>query len=41
VLIPATSRPERARENARAASDTILAAEQRALVERIVERGGG
>lgn len=39
VLIPATSRPERARENAAAGSDSILEPEQRTLVERIVQRG--
>jgi aryl-alcohol dehydrogenase-like predicted oxidoreductase len=41
VLIPATSKPERARENAAAGSGPALDAEQRRLVERISERGGG
>ncbi|HEY2603437.1 MAG TPA: aldo/keto reductase [Thermoleophilaceae bacterium] len=41
VLIPATSRPERARENAAAGSGPALDADQRALVERISRQGGG
>lgn len=41
VLIPATSRPERARSNAAAGSRPGLDAERRTLVERIVARGGG
>jgi diketogulonate reductase-like aldo/keto reductase len=35
VFIPATSRPERARENARAGEGPALTREQRALVERL------
>jgi diketogulonate reductase-like aldo/keto reductase len=34
-VIPATSRPERARENARAGDGTLFTPEQRALVERL------
>jgi len=41
VLIPATSKPERARENAAAGSGAMLDPEQRALVERISGRSGG
>lgn len=41
VLIPATSKPERARENAAAGSGPGLDREQRGLVERISGRGGG
>jgi aryl-alcohol dehydrogenase-like predicted oxidoreductase len=41
VLIPATSRPERARSNAAAGSGPGLDPERRTLVERIVARGGG
>jgi aryl-alcohol dehydrogenase-like predicted oxidoreductase len=41
VLIPATSRPERARSNAAAGSGPGLDSERRTLVERIVARGGG
>jgi aryl-alcohol dehydrogenase-like predicted oxidoreductase len=41
VLIPATSKPERARENAAAGSGPALDAEQRRLVERITGPGGG
>jgi aryl-alcohol dehydrogenase-like predicted oxidoreductase len=41
LLIPATSKPERARENAAAASGPPLDADQRELVERISGRGGG
>jgi aryl-alcohol dehydrogenase-like predicted oxidoreductase len=40
VLIPATSKPERARENAAAGSGAMLDPEQRALVERISGRSG-
>jgi diketogulonate reductase-like aldo/keto reductase len=35
AVIPATSRPERARENARVGAGPLLVAEQRKLVERI------
>ena len=38
VVIPATKRPERARENAAAGEPPSLDAEQRALVERIAAR---
>jgi diketogulonate reductase-like aldo/keto reductase len=38
VVIPATRRPERARENAAAGSPPWLDADQRALVERIASR---
>jgi aryl-alcohol dehydrogenase-like predicted oxidoreductase len=41
VLIPATSKPERAGENAEAGSGPPLDVEQRELVERISRRGGG
>jgi aryl-alcohol dehydrogenase-like predicted oxidoreductase len=41
VLLPATSKPERARENAAAGSGPPLDADQRRLVERIVGRAGG
>jgi aryl-alcohol dehydrogenase-like predicted oxidoreductase len=41
VLLPATSKPERARENAAAGSGPALDADQRRLVERIVGRAGG
>lgn len=41
LLIPATSKPERARENAAAGSGPALDAEQRQLVERISARAGG
>jgi aryl-alcohol dehydrogenase-like predicted oxidoreductase len=41
VLIPATSKPGRARENAAAASGPALDAEQRELVERISGRARG
>lgn len=41
VLIPATSRPERARSNAAAGSAPALDPDLRTLVERIVARGGG
>ncbi|HET8672050.1 MAG TPA: aldo/keto reductase [Thermoleophilaceae bacterium] len=41
VLIPATSRPERARSNAAAGSGSGLDPERRTLVERIVAHGGG
>ncbi len=38
VVIPATSRPERAAENARAGDGTPFSADQRALVERLAGR---
>jgi diketogulonate reductase-like aldo/keto reductase len=38
VVIPATSRPERAAENARAGSPPWFSAEERALVERLAAR---
>jgi aryl-alcohol dehydrogenase-like predicted oxidoreductase len=41
LLIPATSKPERARENAAAGSGLPLDEDQRRLVERISGRGGG
>jgi aryl-alcohol dehydrogenase-like predicted oxidoreductase len=41
VLIPATSKPERARENAAAGSGPALDAQQRRSVERISGRSGG
>jgi aryl-alcohol dehydrogenase-like predicted oxidoreductase len=41
VLIPATSKPERARENARAGEGPPFDDEQRRLVERIAGRSGG
>jgi aryl-alcohol dehydrogenase-like predicted oxidoreductase len=41
VVIPATSKPERARENAAAGSGPALDAEQRRSVERISGRSGG
>ncbi len=41
VLIPATSKPERARENAAAGSGPALDDDQRRLVARISGRGGG
>jgi diketogulonate reductase-like aldo/keto reductase len=41
LLIPATSRPERARENAAAGSGPALDPDQRRLVERISGHGGG
>jgi aryl-alcohol dehydrogenase-like predicted oxidoreductase len=41
LLIPATSKPERARENAAAGAGPALNPEQRELVERISLRGGG
>jgi aryl-alcohol dehydrogenase-like predicted oxidoreductase len=40
VLIPATSKPERARENSAAGSGPALDPDQRSLVERISGRGG-
>jgi aryl-alcohol dehydrogenase-like predicted oxidoreductase len=41
VLIPATSKPERARENAAAGAGATLDPDQRSLVERISGRDGG
>ncbi len=41
LLIPATSKPERARENAAAGAGPPLNPDQRELVERISRRGGG
>jgi aryl-alcohol dehydrogenase-like predicted oxidoreductase len=41
VLIPATSRPERARQNAGAGTGPAFDPDKRELVERIVARGGG
>jgi aryl-alcohol dehydrogenase-like predicted oxidoreductase len=41
VLIPATSRPERARQNAGAGMGPAFDPDKRELVERIVARGGG
>jgi aryl-alcohol dehydrogenase-like predicted oxidoreductase len=41
VLIPATSKPERARENAAAGTGAMLDPDQRALVERISGNVGG
>jgi aryl-alcohol dehydrogenase-like predicted oxidoreductase len=41
LLIPATSKPERARQNASAGAGASLNPNQRELVERISRRGGG
>jgi diketogulonate reductase-like aldo/keto reductase len=41
VLIPATSKPDRARENASAGEGAPFDDEQRRLVERIAGRDGG
>jgi aryl-alcohol dehydrogenase-like predicted oxidoreductase len=41
VAIPATSRPERARENAAAGAAPWFGPEERALVQRLADAGGG